>query len=74
MNTTPVSPPSIPGIPAIANKGRDYVMSISGVDLIDIEDELREMVDVLKQRNEIEKEKLDVLKKIKKALRMESDR
>ncbi|MFR6568810.1 MAG: hypothetical protein ACLUQH_06165 [Collinsella sp.] len=49
-------------------------MSISGVDLIDIEDELREMVDVLKQRNEIEKEKLDVLKKIKKALRMESDR
>ena len=49
-------------------------MSISGVDLIDIEDELREMVDVLKQRNEIEKEKLDVLKKIKKALRMGSDR
>lgn len=49
-------------------------MSISGVDLIDIEDELREIVDVLKQRNEIEKEKLDVLKKIKKALRMESDR
>lgn len=49
-------------------------MSISGVDLIDIEDELREMVDVLKQRNEIEKEKLDVLKKIKKAHRMESDR
>lgn len=49
-------------------------MSISGVDLIDIEDELREMVDALKQRNEIEKEKLDVLKKIKKALRMESDR
>lgn len=49
-------------------------MSISGVDLIDIEDELREMVDVLKQRNEIEKEKLGVLKKIKKALRMESDR
>lgn len=49
-------------------------MSISGVDLFDIEDELREIVDVLKQRNEIEKEKLDVLKKIKKALRMESDR
>lgn len=49
-------------------------MSISGVDLIDIEDELREIVDVLKQRNEIEKEKLDVLKIIKKALRMESDR
>lgn len=49
-------------------------MSISGVDLIDIEDELREIVDALKQRNEIEKEKLDVLKKIKKALRMESDR
>lgn len=49
-------------------------MSISGLDLLDIEDELREMVDVLKQRNEIEKEKLDVLKKIEKDFRMESDR
>ena len=49
-------------------------MSISGVDLIDIEDELREMVDVLRQRNEIEKEKLDVLKEIEKDLRRKSDR
>ncbi|MEE1387992.1 MAG: hypothetical protein UGF83_04985 [Collinsella sp.] len=49
-------------------------MSISGLDLLDIEDELREMVDVLKQRNEIEKEKLDVLKKIDKDLRRKSDR
>lgn len=49
-------------------------MSISGLDLLDIEDELREMVDVLKQRNVIEKEKLDVLKKIEKDLRMKSDR
>ena len=32
------------------------------------------MVDVLKQRNEIEKEKLDVLKKIDKDLRRKSDR
>lgn len=49
-------------------------MSISGLDLLDIEDELREMVDVLKQRNEIEKEKLDVLKKIERNLRKKSDR
>lgn len=49
-------------------------MSISGLDLLDIEDELREMVDVLKQRNEIEKEKLKVLKKIEKDFRKESDR
>lgn len=49
-------------------------MSISGLDLLDIEDELREMVDVLKQRNEIEKEKLDVLKKMDKDLRRKSDR
>lgn len=48
-------------------------MSISGLDLLDIEDELREMVDVLKQRNVIEKEKLDVLKKIEKDLRRKSD-
>lgn len=49
-------------------------MSISGLDLLDIEDELREMVDVLKQRNVIEKQKVDVLKKIEKDLRMKSDR
>lgn len=49
-------------------------MSISGLDLLDIESYLRDMVDVLKQRNEIEKEKLDVLKKIEKDLRKESDR
>ena len=49
-------------------------MSISGVDLIDIEDELRDMVDVLRQRNEIERDKLDVLKKIEKDLRKKSDR
>lgn len=49
-------------------------MSISGLDLLDIEDALRGMVDVLKQRNEIEREKLDVLKKIEKDLRMKSDR
>ena len=49
-------------------------MSISGLDLIKIEDELRDMVDVLKQRNELEREKLDVLKKIEKDLRKKSDR
>lgn len=49
-------------------------MSISGLDLLDIEDELREMVDVQKRRNEIEKEKLDVLKKIERNLRKKSDR
>lgn len=49
-------------------------MSISGLDLLDIEDELREMVDVLKQRNVIEKEKLDVLKKIEMDLRRKSGR
>lgn len=49
-------------------------MSISGLDLLDIEDELRDMVDVLKQRNEIEKEKLGVLKKIEKDLSVKSDR
>lgn len=49
-------------------------MSISGLDLLDIEDELRDMVDVLKQRNEIEKEKLGVLKKIEEDLRVKSDR
>ena len=49
-------------------------MSIDQFDLYGIEYKLRDMVDVLKQRNEIEKEKLDVLKKIEKNLRKESDR
>lgn len=49
-------------------------MSISGLDLLGIESYLRDMVDVLKQRNEIEKEKVDVLKKIEKDLRKKSDR
>lgn len=49
-------------------------MSISGLDLLDIEDELCDMVDVLKQRNVIEKQKVDVLKKIEKDLCMKSDR
>lgn len=49
-------------------------MNISGVDLIDIKNELRDMVDVLRQRNEIERDKLDVLKKIEKDLRKKSDR
>lgn len=49
-------------------------MSISGRDLLGIKDRLRDMVDVLKQRNEIEREKLDVLKKIEKDLRKKSGR
>lgn len=49
-------------------------MSISRVDLLAIEDELRDMVDVLRQRNEIEREKLDVLKKLEMDLRKKSDR
>lgn len=49
-------------------------MSISGLDLLDIESYLRDMVDVLKQCNEIEKENVDVLKKIEKDLRKKSDR
>lgn len=49
-------------------------MSISRLDLLDIEDELRDMVDVLRQRNEIEREKLDVLKKLEMDLRKKSDR
>lgn len=49
-------------------------MSISRVDLLAIEDELRDMVDVLRQRNEIEKEKLDVLKKIERDFSKKSDR
>ena len=49
-------------------------MSVSGLDLLGIKDRLRDMVDVLKQRNEIEKEKVDVLKKIEKDLHKKSDR
>lgn len=49
-------------------------MSISGLDLLGIKDRLHDMVDVLKQRNEIEREKLDVLKKIEGDLRKKSDR
>lgn len=49
-------------------------MSISRVDVLDIADKLRYMVDVLKLRNEIEKEKLHTLKKIGRNLRMKSDR
>ena len=49
-------------------------MSISGLDLLGIKDRLRDMVDVLRQRNEIESYKLDVLKKIEKDLRKKSDR
>lgn len=49
-------------------------MSISRVDVLDIADKLRYMVDVLKLRNEIEKEKLYTLKNIEKNLRMRSDR
>lgn len=49
-------------------------MSISGLDLLAIKNELRYMVDVLKLRNEIKKEKLYTLKQIEKDLRMKSDR
>lgn len=49
-------------------------MSASGLDLLGIKDRLRDMVDVLKQRNEIEREKLDVLKKIERDLSKKSDR
>ncbi|WP_432315632.1 hypothetical protein [Collinsella aerofaciens] len=49
-------------------------MSISGLDLLAIKNELRYMVDVLKLRNELEKEKFYTLKKIEKDLRMKSDR
>ena len=49
-------------------------MSVSGLDLLGIKDRLRDMVDVLKQRNAIEREKLDVLKKIEGDLRKKSDR
>ena len=49
-------------------------MSLSGLDLLGIKDRLRDMVDVLKQRNEIEREKLDVLKKIERDLSKKSDR
>ena len=46
-------------------------MGISEAGLFEI---MRAMIGVLKQRNEIEKQKLDVLKKIEKDLRMKSDR
>lgn len=46
-------------------------MDFSGVDFLDI---LRSIDATLKQRNAIEKEKLDVLKKIERDLRKKSDR
>lgn len=46
-------------------------MSISEVRLFD---DMRDINATLRQRNEIEKQKLDVLKKIEKDLRMKSDR
>ena len=46
-------------------------MDFSGVDFLDI---LRSIDATLKQRNVIEKQKVDVLKKIEKDLRMKSDR
>lgn len=46
-------------------------MSISEVRLFD---DMRDINATLRQRNEIEKQKLDVLKKIEKNLRMKSDR
>lgn len=46
-------------------------MSIGEVLLFD---DMRDINATLRQRNEIEKQKLDVLKKIEKDLRMKSDR
>lgn len=46
-------------------------MSIGEVRLFD---DMRDINATLRQRNEIEKQKLDVLKKIEKNLRMKSDR
>lgn len=46
-------------------------MSIGEVRLFD---DMRDINATLRQRNEIEKQKLDVLKKIEKDLRMKSDR
>lgn len=47
------------------------MVDFSGVDFLDI---LRNIDATLKQRNAIEKEKLDVLKKIERDLRKKSDR
>lgn len=47
------------------------MVDFSGVDFLDI---LRSIDSAMKQRNEIEKEKLDVLKKIERNLRKKSDR
>lgn len=47
------------------------MVDFSGVDFLDI---LRSIDATLKQRNAIEKEKLDVLKKIERDLRRKSDR
>mgnify|MGYP007096914360 CR=1 FL=1 len=47
------------------------MVDFSGVDFLDI---LRSIDATLKQRNAIEKEKLDVLKKIERDLRKKSDR
>lgn len=47
------------------------MVDFSGVDFLDI---LRSINATMRQRNEIEKQKLDVLKKIEEDLRMKSDR
>lgn len=47
------------------------MVDFSGVDFLDI---LRSIDSAMKQRNVIEKEKLDVLKKIEMDLRRKSDR
>lgn len=47
------------------------MVDFSGVDFLDI---LQSINAAMKQRNEIEKEKVDVLKKIEKNLRKKSDR
>lgn len=47
------------------------MVDFSGVDFLDI---LRSIDSAMKRRNEIEKEKLDVLKKIERNLRKKSDR
>lgn len=47
------------------------MVDFSGVDFLDI---LRSIDFAMKRRNEIEKEKLDVLKKIERNLRKKSDR
>lgn len=47
------------------------MVDFSGVDFLDI---LRSIDSAMKRRNEIEREKLDVLKKIERNLRKKSDR